>query len=120
MQQRGKADLGINYAIVDELLEYIFRYQAKRILCLHEPKSFGRTGKEVRKICAARRRDVIALILLASDGGRQPRNGLKAQRAVQVKMQLYFGKRSQFHSFTITRARCPVQTSAHGNIQTRV
>ena len=103
MQQWRKPDLGINHAVFDELPEYIFGNQTQGILGLHELKTLGRAGKEVRQVRAARRRDVIALILLARDGGRQSGNRLVAQRAVQMKMQFNFGKSPKVHLLTITR-----------------
>src|SRR5579864_3010314 len=97
MQQRRKPDLGVNHAIFDELPEYILSDQAERILGLHEPETLRCAGKELRKVGAPCRCDVIALVLLARDGRRQAGNRLKTQRAVQVKMQLYFGEAPQFH-----------------------
>src|SRR5262245_36687064 len=97
MQERGKANFSVDNTVVLELAKHILRHMTKRVLRLHQLKSFRRALEELGKICALARRHVITVVLFASNRRGQMRDGLIAQRAVKMKMQFDLWQRAQIH-----------------------
>ncbi len=71
MEQRSKAEFGVDDAVVDELAEDVFGDEAQRHLALHQPESLVRPGEKFSKVGAARGRDVVGLVFFMRDGWRE-------------------------------------------------
>src|SRR3954470_24350593 len=97
MQQRCEAQFGVDDAVLAQLAEHILGDVTKRIFGLHKFESLVRPRQEVSEIGAPGGGYKVSSVLLASDGRREVRNGLIAERDVHVQVQLDFGQGLQIH-----------------------
>ena len=90
MQQRRKANLGINHTVAFKLLKQVLGDDAQRVFCLHELKSTRGAGEKIRQAGALRRGNKLRVVLLTRDRWREARDGPVAQRAVQMQVKFDF------------------------------
>ena len=97
MEQRRKADLGVDHAVAGELRKEIVHDEAQRLLALHQRDVVRRRAQVLGQAPALGRRHEVAGKRLGRDVRGQAPHDLVAQAAVEVQVELDFGQGLQVH-----------------------
>ena len=95
MEQRRKADLGVDHAIAGEMRKEIVHHEAQRLLALHQRDVMRRRAQIIGQAPALGRRDEVAGKRLGRDVRGEAPHDLVAQAAVEVQVELDFGQCKQ-------------------------
>ena len=99
MEQRRKADLGVDHAVAGELRKEVVHDQPQRLLALHQRDVVRRRAQVLGQAPALRRRHEVAGKRLGRDVRGQAPHDVVAQAAVEVQVELDFGEGVQVHRF---------------------
>ena len=88
MEQRSEADFSVDDMVAGELFEDVFSDDAQRVFCLHQLKAAWGAGEEVGEAGALGWSYEFGVVFSARDGGGEAGDGVVAQGAIEVEMDL--------------------------------